>query len=701
MKRWYSAVVGIAAFAALAGTAFASGPSTSNRVRVSTVTPVATPALRDIQKSVNLPPILRKMVAGQNFSQQQIEQFRQKLIRAGYIKPKGEKYVIPIERIPPVMNRAPRVKDPVIQSKLFLPQPNGITAGLAFPGLGVSGGDTPGCAPPDTDMAVGASHIVEIVNLCGGVGVSYIEAWDKSGNLVLPTTSLAGLWSGGSGCEAGGGDGIVVYDQFADRWVISQFNNAIDGICVAVSQTSDPTGAYNLYNVVIDAGGFTDYPKMSVWPDAYYVATNDFVTPFHVTYTAIQRSDVIAGDPATVVTLDGSGGPIDQSMLPADVDGSAPPPAGAPGIFMNYTSPFRAGTDYQLNIMQLDVDFANPANSTLTGPTSLVVAPFNDGISSIPQPSPGVGLDSLGDRMMFRLAYRNMGDHQVLLANFTVGTGSPPSNAPAGIRWFELNAPAGSTNPADWTVAQQGTYMPADGASRWMGSIAMDHVGNIALGYSVSSTSIFPSAAYTGQNLGAPSGVMDAGEFVYLPGGGVQTSPNRWGDYSAMVVDPVDDCTFWTSQEYSSETGSFHWSTAIASFKFDNCSAGPTGTLEGTVTDVITGDPIEGATVTLTPGGFVATSDENGHYSITTAPADYSATATAFGYQPQSASVTITEGTTTTQDFALTPAATARLGGHVTDSGHGYGLYSHVVVENNGTTVGERWTNLKGGYVFT
>ncbi|MGA7966639.1 MAG: choice-of-anchor J domain-containing protein, partial [Gammaproteobacteria bacterium] len=349
--------------------------------------------------------------------------------------------------------------------------------------------------------------------------------------------------------------------------------------------------------------------------------------------------------------------------------------------------------------------------ATLTGPVSVPVNQFNDGIcglarACIPEPSPassGDYLDSLGDRLMFRLAYRNYGDHQAMVVNQTVGTsgGGGPSNPPAGIRWYEIDAPAGATSTSTFTIAQQGTYMPGDGTSRWMGSIAMDHVGDIGLGYSMSSTSLDPSAGFTGQTVGAASGVLDAGETMFVTGTGVQQGTgNRWGDYSATVVDPVDDCTFWTSQEYISATGQYNWSTALAAFKFDNCSLGPIGTVSGTVTAAASGSAIAGATVTLTPGDYVATTGPNGTYSATvpatsTGPMSYTAVAAAFGYTTSpSTPVSIIQNTTTTQDFSLATAPSAAISGTVTDgSGHGYPLYAEVKVSTPSYgQVADLWT---------
>ncbi|MGH7749838.1 MAG: carboxypeptidase regulatory-like domain-containing protein, partial [Candidatus Dormibacteria bacterium] len=284
----------------------------------------------------------------------------------------------------------------------------------------------------------------------------------------------------------------------------------------------------------------------------------------------------------------------------------------------------------------------------------------------------------------------------------TVGTGSPPSSVPSGVRWYELDAPAGATSMSAWTVAQQGTYLPTDGSSRWMGSIAMDHSGDIALGYSLSSSSINPSIAYTGRLAGDPAGMMTQPETTILTGGGVQESTaNRWGDYSSMAIDPTDDCTFWYSQEFYATTGSFAWSTHIAAFKFPSCTVGPTGTLSGQVTDAGTGNPIVGATITLTPNQITTVTDSSGNYTLTVPVGAYTATASDFGYLSQSDSETISNGVTTTQNFALTLAPSATVSGNITDgtpSGHTYGLYGEIKVTAQGVgQVADLWANPKTG----
>ncbi len=257
------------------------------------------------------------------------------------------------------------------------------------------------------------------------------------------------------------------------------------------------------------------------------------------------------------------------SPLRSSVSSSRAPSAAS--CLPTWTSPnflLNFGTN-SLNLWKFHVDWANTANTTLTGPTSIPVAAFATacgGGTCIPQPGTSQKLDSLADRLMYRLAYRNFGDHEALVVNHSVKVSGNKKSEVDGVRWYELRSP--STTP---TVFQQGTFSP-DSNNRWMGSIAMDKVGNMALGYSVSSGSVFPTVTYTGRAASDPPGTMSA-EAVLQNGTGSQTrSLNRWGDYSAMVIDPVDQCTFWYTTEYLKQNGTFNWSTRIGSFKFLNCT---------------------------------------------------------------------------------------------------------------------------------
>jgi hypothetical protein len=437
-----------------------------------------------------------------------------------------------------------------------------VGAGFDGVGQGFSGPQgtfTVNSAPPDTNGAVGATQYVQIVN-------SAFAVFDKATKSVTygPVATNT-LWSGfGGPCETDNdGDATVVYDKAAGRWVISQF--AVTAApyyeCVAVSATSDATGAY--YRYAFPYGSvFPDYPKMGVWSDAYYETFNMFNgnTFAGAKLCAYDRNAMLSGAAATqqCFQLSTSYG----GVLPADLDGSTAPPAGSPNYLMNFTS-------NTLNLWRFHVDWANAANTTLTGPIAIPVASFSaacGGGTCVPQYGSRQKLDSLADRLMFRLAYRNFGDHESLVVSHSVQVGTSRKNPYTGVRWYEIRNPG--TTPV---VYQQSTFSP-DTTYRWLGSVAMDKVGNMALGYSASSSSIHPAVRYTGRLATDPLNTMEA-ETSVIEGLGSQSGNNlsRWGDYSAMTVDPTDDCTFWYTTEYLQNTGSFNWNTRIASFKFGTC----------------------------------------------------------------------------------------------------------------------------------
>jgi hypothetical protein len=356
----------------------------------------------------------------------------------------------------------------------------------------------------------------------------------------------------------------VLYDKLANRWVVSQF--AVRGStppflqCVAVSTTSDVTGSFNRYS--FQYSNFDDYPKMGVWPDAYYVTFNLFtsLTGSRVgsEACAYDRAAMLNGQAATQICA--QLGSSTGLLLPSDVDGGMAPPVGSPNYMVTMGS-------NALGLFKFHVDFAVPTNSTFTGPTVIPVAGFTPPclssfrLACIPQPSTTQNLEALSDRLMYRLAYRNFGDHESLVVNHSVLV-----NSYSAIRWYELRNPNGAVS-----LNQQSTFSP-DTDFRWTGSIAMDRVGDMALGYSVSSGTTSPSIAITGRIPSNPANTMQA-ETAVVIGSGSQISgagPARWGDYSAMQLDPSDDCTFWFTSEYMKTTGSA-WNTRIANFRFPNC----------------------------------------------------------------------------------------------------------------------------------
>jgi hypothetical protein len=437
----------------------------------------------------------------------------------------------------------------------------GTTDLLNLPGIGDGDyGFTVQYAPPDTNLSVGDQQVVQFVNVDFAV-------FDKAtGALLMGPVPGNTVWSGfGGGCEFNNdGDPIVLYDKAAQRWILSQFSvSTLPYLeCVAVSTTSDATGSYNRYAFSYGNTEFPDYPKIGVWPDAYYVSYNIFnngVSFAGAKLCAWDRAAMLAGVAATQQCFQLSS--AFGGLLPSDLDGATPPPSGAPNYFVNF------GTN-SLNVWQFHVDWATPANTTLTGPSNIPVAAFTpacNGGTCILQPGTLQRLDSLADRLMYRLAYRNLGDHESLVVNHSVKVRAGLFRSVSGIRWYELRVSGG-----ELSVFQQGTYAP-DTNHRWMGSIAMDGVGNIAVGYSVSSFMTYPSIRYTGRVPSDPPGTLQA-ENSITDGGGSQTGGlSRWGDYSSMSIDPVDDCTFWYTTEYLKSSGSFNWSTTIASFRFPGC----------------------------------------------------------------------------------------------------------------------------------
>jgi hypothetical protein len=411
--------------------------------------------------------------------------------------------------------------------------------------------------PPDTNGDVGADHYIQMIN------ATVVSIYDKETAVLIEQFDLTSL----GGCATGFGDPIVLYDHLADRWFLSEFGPG-NSLCVFISQTPDPTGAY--YSYQFTTPGFPDYPKYAVWPDAYYATANEGNSVY-----ALERDEMLAGNPATsqrftAPPLSGFGF---QTLTPADLDGPTPP-AGSPAYFMRHRDSEAHGpagfptVDF-LEIWAFHVDWGTPANSTFTELPDIETSEFDSHIcgllpfNGIPMPGvpkcAGNSLDPLREPIMWRLQYRNFGGYETLVGNLVTDvTGADD----AGIRWFELRKSGGG----DWALHQEGTYAP-DIDARWMGAIAMDGSGNIALGYNVSGSATHPSLRYVGRLASDPPGTMPQGEYDIIDGAGVNGS-NRYGDYSAMSVDPVDDCTFWFTGEYNPTS---QWSTRIAAFKFDQC----------------------------------------------------------------------------------------------------------------------------------
>lgn len=425
-----------------------------------------------------------------------------------------------------------------------------------------------GVVPPDPVGEVGPNHYIQMVNAGAG---SVFSVYNKSGGLIAGPTVLSTLWTAGGACASGRGDPIVLYDTLADRWLMSEFASFGNHLCVYVSQTSDPVvGGWFLYDFAVPQ--FPDYPKYAVWPDAYYVSSNESNPAAY----ALDRNRMLSGLPATFQRFTAPGNlafPF-QALIPSDIDGTTPPPAGSPNYFMRHRddeahNPLSndPSKDF-LEIWEFHVDFATPANSTFTGPIPVDVSEFDSDLCGLAsffcfrQPGTANTLDPLREVVMWRLQYRNFGDHESLVGNLVTDLDGTDHG---GIRWFELRKNIGTA----WQLHQEGTYGP-DEANRWMGSAAMDKDGNIALGYSVSSAAVFPSLRFAGRLATDPAGTLPQGENVILNGSFSQNFTTRWGDYSSMNLDPVDDCTFWYTGEYVATAGG-NWGTRIAAFRFPGC----------------------------------------------------------------------------------------------------------------------------------
>jgi hypothetical protein len=532
----------------------------------------------------------------------------------------------PIRLNPNVLvSLGPARRDPVLQSSVSRRRPasrarraraqrpvpgknlEGIGAGFRGP----QGEFSVETSPPDTSGAVGTTQYVQFVNGAFAVfnkSTGAVELGPVPGNV---------LWKrlGGNCAVNNDGDPLVQFDKIAGRWVLSQFsvNNGFSQ-CVAVSTSADATGTYHLYEFPYPA--LNDYPKMGVWPDGYYVSFNVYnaqdrlIGPRACVY---DRKKMLQGLPATQQCFQLGSGFF--GLLPSDLDGAtsalvdsqgnangpAAPPARTPNYFI------ALGRDSKsLDLWKFHVDWTTPANSTFgIGATrrpdaTIPVARFTlacngSGQDCVPQPGARnpEKLDTVGERLMFRLTYRRFPTHESLLVSHAVDSGPP--NPHTAVRWYELRDPSAATP----TVSQQSTYAP-DTKHRWMSGIAMDKAENIAVAYSTSNTATYPGIRYASRGPGDPISTLspetrlrdgqgtqrcklasgrclcpmvdDSGSPILDSRGNAKCDTgNRWGDYSSMTVDPTDDCTFWYSTEYQKQTGAFNWHTRIGSFKLPSC----------------------------------------------------------------------------------------------------------------------------------
>lgn len=455
--------------------------------------------------------------------------------------------------------------------------------GFTTPLFNADGQDFAGVFPPDSTGDVGGGYYVEVIN--GGGGATYTIYDTTTGALAAGPFNMDELGSGGS-CASGFGDGVVLYDHLAERWLFTEFTSGSNDLCVYVSAGSNPVST-TWMRYVFTPPSFPDYPKYGVWSDAYYVGANEGPAVY-----ALDRTRMLAGQSATMQrkAVAGLSGLGFQMTPPVSVFGTTPPPADAPGLFIRANDDERnnAGSNDPNNdfieMFTLKVDFTTPANTVLTGPIRIAENEFDSrfqvggGFGAIHQPGTSRTLDPLLEVPMVPVHYRNFGSYEALVGNHVTRLPDDTTNNVAGIRWFELRRTGGPTSP--WEMHQQGTYAPSDAGgqiSRWMGAIGMDESGNIALGYSVArDPGVFPGLRYVGREASDPPGVMSTTETTLVDGASSQSGADRWGDYFGMGVDPADGCTFWFTGMYMPAGGD--WRTRYAAFRFDTCGT-PTFTV--------------------------------------------------------------------------------------------------------------------------
>ncbi len=480
----------------------------------------------------------------------------------------------------------------VAQAAGKIAPPTANFAGLGNGFTGPSGPFTSPYLPSGANIAVGPNHVVQVVN--AGMAI-----FGKAGTAIAGPMTIRNLWgSNPSPCSArNDGQSIAQYDRLADRWVVTHTAIAPPTtfvICVAVSQGPDPAGAYFLYPLPFTQG--IDQPVLAVWPDAYYLAfdaySNDYTTYQGAKACALDRVRMLAGQPAaTPQCFDTSA--AYRALLPSDLDGDTPPPAGSPNYLM------ALGSDPNtLLLWSLHVDWTTPAYSALTGPAILATNAYTlpcagDTTRCVPQEDTTNLLDSRGDRLAYRLAYRKFDDHEAIVATHAVTAGSS-----VGMRWYELRSPGATP-----VIFQQGTHAP-DANYRFGGSAAMDWQGNLAMGYSVSSGAMSPQIRYAARLAADPAGTLGQGEATIFAGAGSQASLRNWGHITSMRIDPADDCTFWYTNQYLPADGNFNWRTRIASFRLAGCVPQANITLASSVNPSVYGQQYQ---ITATVAGNAPT----------------------------------------------------------------------------------------------
>ena len=528
-----------------------------------------------------------------------------------------------------------------------------------------------GVSPGDPVIEVSNNYVMYGVNGNSSIGTNF-TVYDKTGVKLAGPTSFRSLAPAGDPCATSVSDPIIHFDRLANRWFLLEMGGANNRLCTYVSNTENPiSGGWKFYGYATPST--PDYPKCTVWPNAYVCAVNESGAGAKV--YAFDRENMLAGITArpaqrftTVAKLAGYGF---QTLLPATFMGSAasPPPAGAPIILARHNDDeAHAGasadtsTDF-LDLYALNLNWITPASSNITTLPRVNITEFNSWLrnysdfASVPQPGSTALLDPIREVLMNSVTYRNLGAYQSIVGTFATNQNAARTGTvvDAGLRWFELQ-----NTGSGWTLRQQGTYSPADGATHHLlGAVATDKQGNIGFGFNVTKTStpvIYPSLAYSGRLATDSLGVMTQTETTVATGAAAETS-GRWGDYYQMTVDPADDCTFWFVGMYR-PSGS--WQTRAQNFKFSSCGGvvPTTYAVSGAVT-TLAGAGVSG--VTVSSGASSGSSDAAGAYVVNAlANGSYTLTPSKSGctFSPGSRAVTVASANVTGQAFTATCTTT-------------------------------------------
>ena len=451
---------------------------------------------------------------------------------------------------------------------------NALGLGVGFPGFTVN------AAPPDPNLSVGDTQVVQWVN-------SSFAIFDKtSGAIISGPFAGNAFWSGfGGQCQTNNsGDPVAQWDKIAHRWVMFQpVFSAPFYSCVAISTTPDATGTYYRF-AFPQISGFPDYPKLGVWIDGYYTTQNMFnnaLTAYiGVEACAFEKTKMLVGDSTAkmICVFDDSNGTLfDDGFLPADIDSpELLPPAGTPEVFLGSIDNFASETHVYKYTMKPDYVAGTAAFTGTNGASPITVNAYigacGFGGNCVPQKGATTRLASLGDRLMYRLAFRRTVNsanvpvnHYVVSHSIGLGTNG---GVPIAERWYEFRTP--NSDLTALSTYQQGTYNP-DSTNRWMGSLALDKTGNIILAYSTSSSTVYPSLNFASRAASDTLGTLGTESLLFAGTGSQRATSNRWGDYTSMAIDN-DGCTMWyTNEYYVTPNVTFSWATRVASLKVPSC----------------------------------------------------------------------------------------------------------------------------------